>query len=217
MPLSAIDNIGWYQLLSESPSQGANDAPAVNAAAEVTARVQEAGNTSTFSKNLQLFMQALYEAISSVDSTSAHSPGAGGATSPDFNTPTYPTYSKKQTASPSAQRYQQGQSVLYGRIGALISALGQKGGAVSSVSSSSGTGAGNLFDLQATFNRVLQDLDAINQHPPAADSATTDTFSVVSGEGSTLTLNRWLQGLRQSLLGDTTVFSSVGNMIDVVV
>lgn len=217
MPLSAIDNIGWYQLLSESPSQSANDAPAVNAAAEVTARVQEAGNTSTFSKNLHLFMQALYETISSVDSTSAHSPSAGGATSPDFNTPTYPTYSKKQTTSPSAQGYQQGKSVLYGRIGSLISALGQNGGANSSVSSSSGTGTGNLFDLQATFNRVLQDLEAINQRPSAADSATTDTFNVVSGEVSTLTLNRWLQGLRQSLLGNTTVFSSVGNLIDVVV
>jgi len=41
---------------------------------------------------------------------------------------------------------------------------------------------------------------------------------VVSGEGSKLTLNSWLQGLRQGMQRPgTTPFSSVGNLIDVVV
>jgi len=217
MPLSAIDNIGWYiQQLSGSAAQSVNSAPAINAPADVSTSAVGAGNTSALGQNLQLFMQALYEAISSADSIPAQNPGARDSQGSDFSTPTYPTYSKGQTTSLSAPGYQQGQSVLHGRIGALISALSPENAASRNVSST-GTSDGNFVDLQATFNRLLQEFAATNQRAPPAATSTTKSFSVVSGEGSTLTLNSWLQGLQQGLQRSTTAFSTVGNIIDVVV
>ena len=47
MPLSAIDNIGWYiQQLSGSAAQSVNGAPAIDATGDVSASAVGTGNTN---------------------------------------------------------------------------------------------------------------------------------------------------------------------------
>jgi hypothetical protein len=193
MALSGIGNVGLYiqQQLSGRAAQTSGEA---------SASAVGAGSTGgALGQDLQLFMQALYEALSHGDSTTAKTPNAGEADGSNFTAPAGPTYSKGQTPSLQASAYLQGQTVLHGRVGALMSALTD--------ATPAGSSDVKLVGLQAAFSRLLQDLGGSNQDA-----------SVVSGEGSKLTLNSWLQGLRQGMQRPgTTPFSSVGNLIDVVV
>jgi hypothetical protein len=220
MALSGIGNIGLYiqQQLSGSDAQSANAGPAAPITGEASASAVGAGSVGgALGQDLQLFMQAVYEALSHADSTTAKTTDPGGADGSNFSAPAGPTYSKGQTPSLRASAYLQGQPVLHGRVGALISALTDEPGS-SSNASSAASSDGGIAGLQAAFSRLLQDLGAANQGASAPASSSINPFSVVSGEGSQLTLNSWLQGLRQSMQQPgTTPFSSVGNLIDVVV
>jgi hypothetical protein len=88
MAASGIGNIGLI-----APSALAT--AAVSASSAASASAAGAANSQALGQDLHVFMQALYQALSDTDSTSAHSP----------------TYSKGQSASARG---------LYGRIESLI-------------------------------------------------------------------------------------------------
>jgi hypothetical protein len=150
MAASAINNIGWYLQYSSGwigqsgPRSGPGSAGrlADTAAVGSSASAVGPGYTEAFAQNLHLFMQALYQALSSTDS-------------------------KQQPASPRSQAYQHTQKGLQGRIESLIGALKRPGG---SSSSASGTGSSDasLNGLQGAFNRLSRDLGASTFSPLSA-------------------------------------------------
>jgi hypothetical protein len=231
MALSGISDIGWYiQQLSgfigqsglggtagvSGLSGGSGGYPAGGASAgAVGASAIGASDAAAAGQNLQLFMQALYQALS--DAETPPSTNAGGAEGPDLRTTASPTYSKGQSPSARSTLYQQGQPGLHSRIESLINVLRQ-GSGPGNVSSAAGS-AGNLSGLQAAFSRLLQNL-GIPSRGAAANSSRSqsNTLGGLSSQGSDLTLHSWLRGLQQSLQQPgTTRFSSRGNIIDVVV
>jgi hypothetical protein len=206
MPASGVHNIGWYTEYSSGwfAHSGPGSATGSTAGSGSSGRLADtaalgtdigalgAGITDAIAQNVHIFMQALYQALSNHDSTTAQS----------ADTP-------QQPASSRSQAYQQTQKGLQGRIESLISALKGQGGSSSSMSSSAPSGA-SLSGLQAAFNRLLRDLGANSFGPLSA-------LNALSSRGSDLTLHSWLQGLQTSLQQGTAQLSSIGNLVDVVV
>lgn len=216
MPLSVVSDIGWYiQQLSGSVATAGSSDGSANATRVTNASAAGAANTAALGQNLQIFMQALYQALSMVDSTTAPTAAAGGAEDPDFGATVGPTYAKLQPAYVRPHSYQHDQNPMNGKIGSLISALKQQGGSSTNAPPAS---EGSLAGLQAAFNRLLQDLGGRNQGSLQAIPLSSNALDALSGQGSELTLQRWLQGLQQSLRQPgTTSFRVAGNIIDITV
>jgi hypothetical protein len=78
MALSGISDIGWYLQQSSGLIRGNTATSGASASAVGT------GNTEALGQNLHVFMQALYQALSNADSTTAQTTNAGRAKVPDF-------------------------------------------------------------------------------------------------------------------------------------
>ncbi|HWW21767.1 MAG TPA: hypothetical protein VNZ06_13275 [Steroidobacteraceae bacterium] len=211
MSLSAVSDLGWRLQRDLLGVSGPADPslPAALAAGRVAAAATESSDTADAgdatrhteggaAQHVQLFMQALFQALSSAATAPSQSPGSAGNSAAVFSAPSGLTYSRGSVARYRSHAYQQGSKGLQGKIQSLISALSDPQEAPDS----------NVSGLQGAFNRLLQDLEA------GGTSIASSSF----GGGATLTLRSWLLGLQHNLQQPgTTAFSAVGNMVDVVV
>jgi hypothetical protein len=156
---------------------------------------------SALARDVQLFMQALYEALStgaptptpgSTPASAAHQPSI-------YNPPAGLTYSRGSVANYRATAYQQGPKSLQSKLQAMIHALSDPEEEAAAQQAVGG--------LQGAFNRLLRDL--------AASGASIESNDA-PGSGSGLTLRGWLLGLQWNLQQPgASTFSAVGNMVDV--
>jgi hypothetical protein len=213
MSLSVASDLGWRlqrDMLGMSSLGGANIPPPIAAGRVAPAATESpdsasgdsandsGASSSALAQQVQSFMQVLFEALSNGATSPDPSAGNANGSGSIFSPPSLPIYSRGSVASYRSNGYQQGPKGLQGKIQQLISALGDP-------SEASGSAVGSL---RTAFTRLLQDLDASG----------ASIAPGVSGGSSGLTLRSWLSGLQQNLQQPgATAFSTLGNMVDVVV
>jgi hypothetical protein len=208
MSLSAVSDLGWrlQRDMPDMSGMAGNGVPVTltcgRAAASATQNsnstdangtATSSGGNSALAQNVQLFLQALYESLS----TSVTTPAIDSATASTahqhsiYNPPASLTYSRGSVANYRTTAYQQGPKSLQSKLQSMINALSDPDEEVAADNVVSG--------LQGAFKRLMRDLDLSG-----------------SGSGSGLSLRSWLLGLQQNLQQPgASSFSAVGNMIDV--